>query len=329
MEAVRVARLYSCITAPSLVRAGDPVVLSVKPNKPGDSVIWHSSGGVVDAGVGQSVVDTSNLHPGSFLIRAEITHSGQPVGRCATGFTIDPKATVAAWPSLNIVGISLRKGEREYGGFAVYTYVLYRRKPVSPEEVTRFKNILGVIAAYPSPAEYEMQSYQLKDNGLSVEAQEEADMPLKPLREFAPIIVPVDESIFTPVDASWLLEHYDPSWASQLLRNLKCQRTTDRTNCRHKLSGDGPFLISTEVRLTGEPDGFLVQDLGSTSPEAGGEWVTRYMAMVTQKRNWVYGYTLQQASLDFAKDLDVAGGELQKSASAVKSAIAFFKIGRK
>lgn len=323
---------YTCGATPSPVRAGEPVVLSITPRIPGDSVIWQSGTGVLDVGVDTSVIDTKNLLPGNFSAVAKIMHPGLPTAGCQTGFTVDPHAPVAPWPTLNIVRIPLMPGQKENSGFAVYTYILYRRHPVSAKEIERFRNILAAVAAHEAPEKFGQHSLA---PGFKVPASAPPiGRQATSRRELAPIIVPV--SADGPFTVDWLFDNYDPALASQLLANLNCQRTTKPTNCRNRLSGDGPYLISTVVRLScismapcqsGNPEAFLMQDLGQTSPEVGGEWVSDYMAMVTQKKSWTNGYTLQQASLDFAKSLDVAGGELQAAQASVKDAIAFFTFG--
>jgi hypothetical protein len=276
--------------------------------------------GILDAGVDTSVIDTKNLLPGNFPVVAKILHPGLPTGECLTSFTVDPHAPVAPWPTLNIVRIPLMPGQKENSSFAVYTYILYRRRPVSAQEIERFRNILAAVAAHDAPEEFGQHS--LAPGFESPASAPHIGKQATSRRELAPIVVPV--SADGPFTVDWLFDSYDPALASQLLANLNCQNTTKPNNCRNRLSGDGPYLISTVVRLTGHPEGFLVQDLGQTSPEVGGEWVSDYMAMVTQKKNWTNGYTLQQASLDFVKSLDVVGSNLAGAKTSVKNAIAFF-----
>lgn len=314
---------YNCSATPPVARPGDPVVLSISPRDSQDSVVWHSAVGVLDSGVDSSVIDTKNLSPSVVSVQADIRRQGGIVGACQTSFRIDPNAKITPWPTLNLVRIPLQNGQQENSGFAVYTYVLYRRLPATDDEKTRFKNILNAIASHVAPEDFGQHEYApgtpLPSSTPTIKAKKATSR-----RELAPIIVPVTAD--GPFTADWLIDHYDPAFASQLLANLNCQRVTNRTNCSRRLSDDGPFLISTLVRLTGHPEGFLVQDLNGTSPEAGGEWVADYMTLVTTKANWVHGYTLQMAENAFAASLDHIGGELQQSAPAVKEAIAFFKL---
>lgn len=226
-------------------------------------------------------------------------------------------------PTLNIVRIPLISGQKENAGFAVYTYILYRRNPVTDREISRFKNILAAVAAHSAPEAFGQNSLA-PGNPAPVSAPH-LGKHVTLRRELAPIVVPVTKD--GPFSVEWLFDNYDPAFASQLLADLNCQRTTKPTNCSHKLAGDGPYLISTLVRLTGHPEGFLVQDLSGTSPEVGGQWVSDFMSMVSQKNNWTHGYTLQRASLDFAASLDSAGIEIQADKEAVKSAMAFFTFG--
>ncbi len=312
---------YSCIATPSQVRAGDPVVLSVKPKVEGNSVEWRGGPGILDAGVQSAVLDTKGVAAGQFESLATVMRAGKEVGGCTASFTVDPNAPVTPWPTLNIVRIPLVRGQQESAGFAVYTYVLYRRRPVSDEEQQRFKNILEAVAAHVSPEDFGQAA-------LAPEPQHGAPPRIAGTqatsrRELAPIVVPVDSDgpTFT---GQWLYDHYDPAFAGTLLSNLECQRTTNRGNCAGKLSGDGPYLVSTVIRLTGRPNSFLVQDLSGTSPEVGGEWVSAYMSMVAQKKNWTSGYTLQRAELDFAKQLDTFGGDLGSAKQAVEAATALF-----
>ncbi len=318
---------YSCLASPKAVRPGDPVVLTVDPNLPGDSVTWQTSGvGLLDAGVESSVLDTAKLSTRSVPFQARIEHGGHEVGDCASSFIIDPNATVAPWPNLDVVRIPLQSGQFENAGFAVYTYILYRRKPAADnaQEVTRFKSILAAVAARPSVLDYGQQPLAPDSPNNPHPAHIAPGTQQTPLRKLAPIVVPVDGD--GPFTAEWLYQHYKPALAGQLLDNLDCQSTTDRSNCASRLSGDGPYLISTLVRLTGHPRAFLVQDLSHTTPDVGGEWVSDYMAMVTKKKNWTGAYSLQRASLDFAAGLDRAGGVLQDVAPSVKGAIAFFSF---
>lgn len=316
---------YSCRASPTSVRPGDPVVLTVDPNLPGDSVTWQTSGmGLLDSGVESSVVDTAKLPAGAMPVQAQIEHGGRIVGECIAFFRVDPNAPVAPWPDLDVVRIPLQSGQRENAGFAVYTYVLYRRNPAADnaEEVARFKSILAAVSARPSPVDLGQQPLAPDSPNNPHPARIAAETPQTPLRRLAPIVIPVDGD--GPFTADWLYAHYKPGLATQLLDNLDCQSTTDSTNCANRLSGDGPYLVSTLVRLTGHPRSFLVQDLSHTTPEVGGQWVSDYMAMVTKKKNWTSAYSLQRASLDFAAGLDRAGGVLQDVAPSVKSAMAFF-----
>jgi hypothetical protein len=93
-----------------------------------------------------------------------------------------------------------------------------------------------------------------------------------------------------------------------------------------RLSGKGPYLISTTVRISSHPNGFLMQDLTSTSPEVAGQWVSSYMAMVSKEHNWTGGYTLDKATREFSAELDKAGGNLTASKTAIMAAIAWFKF---
>lgn len=286
-------------------------------------MVWSAAAGVLDAGIDTSVIDTKNLNPRTVAVRAQIWNLGRSIGACETVFTVNPNAAVAPWPTLNIVREPLQQGQKENTGFAVYTYVLYRRHPITADEITRFKNVLAAIAAHPAPEEYGQSSLAPGTPGApsipSIAAQNATSR-----RELAAIIVPVTG--VGPFNSDWLLQNYNPAFASQLLSNLNCQRATDRMNCSRRLSGDGPFLISTVVRLSGHPEGFLVQDISRTTPEVGGDWVAAYMSMVTAKENWVNGFTLQKAKLTFASSLDSIGGALQNAAPNVKAAIAFFKL---
>jgi hypothetical protein len=132
-----------------------------------------------------------------------------------------------------------------------------------------------------------------------------------------------------PFTLSWLYDNYDPALAATLLRHLNCQLANDVDSCVSKLSGDGPYLISTLVRLTGHPEAVLVQNLEGTSPEAGGQWVTAWMAMVRQKKNWTNPYTMQRATLAFARQLDLLGITLTNAQTSVTSALSFIRMGQR
>lgn len=313
-----------CLAAPSNVRPGDPVTLDIISNAwPGDVVRWHTSAGVLDVGTSTNVIDTTGLASGKVNVSAEVTRSGR-VAQCAASFNVDPNAEVTPWPFLDVVRIERKPGKPEAGGYAVYTYLLYRQRPDpnNKDDVARFKNILEAIALAPAPDVY----------GQPAEEQAPGAKPIQPTavdkavsrRKLAPIVVPVDGDVAFTVDE--LTEHYNTALAAQLLRSLNCQQTDDRTKCVQRLSGKGPYLVSTTIRISSHPNGFLMQDLTSTSPEVAGQWVSSFMAMVSKEHNWSGGYTFDRATRDFSTELDKAGGNLTASKTAIMAAMAWFKF---
>jgi len=313
-----------CLATPTQVRPGDPVTLDLLPGaSPGDVVEWHTSAGVLDAGTSTNVIDTAGLTAGTVNVSAEVTRGSQ-VAKCSSAFTVDPKAPVTPWPFLDIVRIERKPGTPEAAGYALYTYLLYRQKPnpSDKDNFARFRNILAAIEQHNSPEQFGQPSQDQQPSTAPV-SQTSVDKPV-PRRELALIVVPVDSDVPFTVDE--LAQHYNTALAAQLLSGLKCQRTTDRTNCIKLFAGDGPYLISSTVRITAQPRGFLMQNLDNTTPDVAGQWVSAYMTMVSQEHNWSGGYTLDQARLDFFKQLDIAGGDLPKAKVAVIAAIQWFNF---
>jgi hypothetical protein len=319
------ATSYTCDASPTRVRPGDPVELRVSPLRPGDAAQWNVSAGVLDSGSGTGVVDTSHLMARRVQVTAVVVNTGQPVGQCETAFTVDPKALVVPWTTLDLVRTQLKRGQTEAPGFAVYTYVLYRRKPSSSDDVARFKNILTAMGAYSAPEDF--GQHALEQTTGDHQAPIPPQTQVTPRRKLAEIVVPVKAS--GPFTLEWLYDNYDPALAATLLRHLNCQLANDVNNCVNQLSGDGPYLISTLVRLTGHPEAVLVQNLEGTSPEAGGQWVTAWMTMVRQKKNWTSPYTMQEATMAFARQLDLFGVALGNGETSVASALSFLRMGQK
>ena len=318
---------YTCNASPMRVRPGDPVELHVSPSlRSGDSVQWNVAAGVLDSGGGTGVVDTSHLAARTVQVTAVVINMGQPISECETVFTIDPKAPVIPWPTLDLVRTELRRGQAEAPGFAVYTYVLYRRKPSNSDDIARFRNILTAIGnSYSAPRDF--GQHALEQTAGDHPAPIPPQTQVTPRRKLAEIVVPVKTSgPFTP---EWLYDNYDPALAATLRRHLNCQLANDVNNCVRQLSGDGPYLISTLVRITGHPEAVLIQNLEGTSPEAGGEWVTAWMAMVKQKANWTSTRTMQKTSMVFARQLDLLGIALTNGQTSVTSALGFIRMGQK
>lgn len=316
---------YSCNASPARVRPGDPVELYVAPLRPGDSAEWNIAGGVLDSSGGTAVVDTSRLTARTVRTSAVVVNTGQPIGECETAFTVDPTAPVIPWTTLDLVRTQLKRGQTEAPGFAVYTYVLYRKKPSTSDDIARFRNILTAIGAYSAPEDF--GQHALEQTAGDHPAPIPPRTQVTPRRKLAEIVVPVTES--GPFTVDWLYDNYDPALAATLIRHLNCELATDANSCVSKLSGDGPYLISTLVRLTGQPEAVLVQNLEGTSPEAGGQWVTAWMTMVRQKRNWTSAYTMQRASMAFARQLDLLGISLTNAQTSVTTALGFIRMGQK
>jgi len=306
------------------VRPGDPVELHVSPLRPGDSAQWNVAAGVLDSGSGTGVVDTSHLTARTVQVTAVVVNSGQPVGECEKAFTVDPTAPVVPWTTLDLVRTQLKRGQTEAPGYAVYTYVLYRRKASTTDDIARFRNILTAIGAYRAPEDFGQHALEQTAGDSPVPIPPRTEVT--PRRKLAEVVVPVTAS--GPFTLDWLYDNYDPALAATLLRHLNCQLANDVNNCVSKLSGDGPYLISTLVRLTGHPEAVLVQNLEGTSPEAGGQWVTAWMAMVRQKKNWTSTYTMQKATMAFARQLDLFGITLTNGETSVTSALSFIRMGQ-
>jgi hypothetical protein len=311
-------RSLSCSAEPDRVRAGEPVVLKIKNVNIG-SISWSASGGILDQGNDYAIVDTANLAPGRATSLATVKRLGVTVGRCEVEFNVDPNAPAHEWPVLNIVRIALPANRRENNGFGLNTYVLYRIKPSSEDDTKRFKSILSAVAEHPD-AKALGHAGLSSEIALSTKASEQTAK-----RELAPIFIPVDSPPSGSLTTDWLFDHYDTGRAAQLLSHLNCAKSDLSVNCKKQISGDGPYLISTTVRLTGDPEAVLIQNLADTSPDMGRLWVSSYMDMVRKQKNWT-GLTLQQASLSFAATLDRLGLQLQSTKGSVTAAFSFFNF---
>ncbi|HEY4382652.1 MAG TPA: hypothetical protein VGN01_20075 [Acidobacteriaceae bacterium] len=328
-EGYPVVSSIRCVATPNRARPGDPVRLEIEPAPPAGAVPyvvrWHPSAGVLDAGHDSTVVDTTGLSPGVIAVSADVSQAGRQQN-CSTSFVLDTTAPVAPWPYLEIVRIERRPGRPEPAGYGVYTYLVYRKRPEKNDKdgYTRFRSILAAIAQYKAPELEGQPSEEGQPNALPVKAIV-VDNPV-PRRELAPLIVPVDADTNFTVDD--LAEHYNAPLATQLVRNLDCQQVVNKKDCVRFFTGDGPYLVSTTVRITARPRGFLMQNLDNTTPEVAGQWISAYMNMVSQEKNWSQGYTLEQARLDFFKELDIAGNDLTNSKTAVIAAIKWFSFGK-
>jgi hypothetical protein len=317
---------YTCNASPARVRPGDPVELNVAPLRTGDSAQWNVAAGVLDSGGETAVVDTSHLNARTVRVTGVVLNAGQPIGECETVFTVDPKAPVVPWPTLDVVRTELREGQTEARGYVVYTYVLYRIKPSSSDDIARFKSILTAVGeSYSAPEDF--GQHGLEQTAGDRPAQIRPRTEVTPRGKLAEIVVPVTTS--GPFTSQWLYDNYDKAFAANLLRHLNCQLANDADNCLSKLSGNGPYLISTLVRITGHPEAVLVQNLEGTSPETGGQWVTAWMAMVRRKENWTSPHTMQKTTMAFARELDRLGIALTNGQSSVTSALGFFQMGQK
>ncbi len=86
--------------------------------------------------------------------------------------------------------------------------------------------------------------------------------------------------------------HYDTGAAKTLLLHPGC--LTQTPSCTERLSGDGPFLVTTLIPLSGNhPPSVLIQDLHGTTPDKAGDWVGEFLESVSDQRNWRAGGTLQ------------------------------------
>ncbi len=309
----------SCSAEPDRVRAGEPVVLKIKNVNVG-TVSWSASGGVLDQGNDYAIVDTANLAPGRATSLGTVKRLGVTIGKCEVQFSVDPNAPAHEWPVLNIVRIALLANRRENNGFGLNTYVLYRIRPSSDDDAKRFKSILSAVAEHPDASALGHPGLEASETRMSTTVREQTSK-----RELAPIFIPVDSPPSSPLTTNWLFDHYDAARAAQLLSHLNCAKSDVSVNCKKQISGDGPYLISTTVRLTGDPEAVLIQDLSDTSPEMGRLWVSSYMDMVRKQKNWT-GFTLQQASLTFAATLDRLGLQLQSTRGSVTAAFSFFNF---
>ena len=309
----------SCSAEPDRVRAGEPVILKIK-DVDGGGVSWTASGGILDQGDDYAIVDTANLAPGRATSLATVKRLGVIIGRCQVQFSIDPNAPAHEWPILNIVSIALPADRRENNGFGLNTYVLYRIRPSSEQDAKRFRSILSAVAEHPDVSSLGHPGLEVSEIPVATTVHEQTSK-----RELAPIFVPVDSPPSGPLMTAWLFDHYDTARAAQLLSHLNCTKTDASANCKKQIGGDGPYLISTTVRLTGEPEAVLIQNLADTSPEMGRLWVSSYMDMVRKQKNWT-AFTLQQASLSFAATLDRLGLQLQSTRGSVTAAFSFFNL---
>jgi hypothetical protein len=130
------------------------------------------------------------------------------------------------------------------------------------------------------------------------------------------------------VEAHWIVEerHYDAGRAQDLLSSLACDAANATNSCRHQLSGEGPYLITTLIRLSrNHPASVLIQGLGGTNPDTASQWVQKFLEVASKQENWT-GTTMARRLLGLGAVLDQAGFRLQQVVEARSTVLAIIGL---
>jgi hypothetical protein len=331
-----------CIADPATVRPGQRVTFKVAQFEilAGDQVRWRTSVSPesLDQDRGIGVFDTGHLPPGSYTAMATITGGGMVRG-CTAHFTIDLHASGQDWPSISQSSRLLLPDDVENSGFALYTYVLTKAQPTTADDKLRLHNIVKQVLAYGTAEDQGQDAVQAEDHG---QPQPHAAHPPAhrintPASQLGVIYIPVRESYAVAKDsagdpleseATWIVDqdHYDAGAASALLLRLGCLNATP--NCRGKLSGDGPYLISTLISLkTHRPQSVLIQNLQGTDAQVAGDWVGRFVTVASRQKNWT-GRTLDNTLVGLGQDFDNYGQTMFLVGTVKTQVLAIFGLGR-
>jgi hypothetical protein len=329
----------TCTATPEAVRPGQRVALTVSGVglRPGDQVSWTFSlnSTILAQEHGKGWLDTGGLSPGNYKASANITGAGEP-RQCSASFTVDTHASVTQLQDITQASALLPPDFREGTGDALYSYVLSRKRPTTDDETIRLHNIVLSVLARGTVTNTIQRPVE-SDKGAT------ADSILPGNQSKAQNFTDRQGIIYIPViqaylscsaqstsscqdadefEAHWIVEerHYDAQRAQNLLSQLACAEPNAVNSCQAQISGNGPFLLTTVIPLSkNHPNAVIIQDLAGTNPENAGQWVDKFLQVISNEQNWV-GQTPSKRLLNLGAELDRAGFTLIQ-VGGVKSAV--------
>ena len=336
-----------CSATPPRLRPGGKVVLEITSGlTDADHIVWTASDkAVLPQEYGRAIIDTTGwpAHTTGFLpqtlsFRATVTGPGG-LRTCEARLTVDSGAPIEQFPNISQAAALLSPGSREGFGFAMYTYVLVRRIPTDKDQIAQLHSLVLAVLSHgsvPSDTEAPLEKDIVPSVNQPIHAQLQKNAGLMGVT-YIPVRAPFDCARNRACDggsegeAHWIVEeqNYDTIKAQRLLGTLPCNSPDASPNCRSKLSGNGPFLITTAVSLSqNHPSGVLIQDLSGTDAESAGRWVEKYFSVASRGDSW-QGSTLRLRLLDLGRQLSQGGATLVKVGGARAAVFEILAIGKK
>jgi hypothetical protein len=339
---------FHCDATPSSIRPGQLVSFKVAYGElqPGDQVTWSvdPARGALSQEHGNAWFDTGGLASGQYTAEASISRQGTQA-HCDATFTVDPNAKLLPLPDIGQAAELLPPSMIETPGFAMYTYVLARSAPsTSAETILLHAIVKAAIARGGAEDSVQPPAQSIAQTGVNV-VQPQHSNGSKPAMQLGIIYLPVNEAYHPcqanqvahctqvngdpyEVEAHWIVDegHYDAGRARNLLSSLACDRADAPNSCSQRLSGEGPYLITTLIRLSSNhPSSVLIQDLGGTNPDTASQWVQKFLEVASNQENWT-GNTMAKRLLGLGAVLDRAGFSLQQIGEAKSTVLAIIGL---
>jgi hypothetical protein len=272
--------------------------------RPGATVryAWDVTAGRVEGGGAAVRWNLDGARPGRYAAIARVLDASTVLGECTVRVLViaDEGARgrqPAPRPARETGSALLVAGQREAGGYGLYSYLLLGAPPAAGARERYLKALEAYVRLIPDLAALERYV---------------------PKGELNAAYVPITEPPAGAANAEWILDHYDYARARSVLRTLP-----GRTR-------DGPYIVSSLVALSaagGEATAsapVLLQDLSVVPPHLAEAWVREFLNQTAQER-FAEVRTRDQVVVRLRLVVGILGTGLPEVRSALDSWIAWVR----
>ncbi|HYL12608.1 MAG TPA: hypothetical protein VEV41_06215 [Terriglobales bacterium] len=257
------AALISCSPDTPITQTGTEVpvraFVGLRDQEPRLEYAWTANAGNFQGSGPQASWSLKNVLPGRYKATVAVSNSGTKLGECSIGvIVVEAERGTPGTAQRDTARSFLVKGQKEKGGYGLYSYFLLGSPPTDSSRARYLKAIQAYVNLIPIVSG--LEDYVSADKLNLTYFPTKSPLPPKPTDE-------------------WLLENYDFARARMLLDLLP------------GVHNDGPYFVSALKPLSGAErvaSQYLFQDLSGVPPEGDlmSSWIKEFMSLAAQERFW-------------------------------------------
>jgi hypothetical protein len=262
---------------------------------------WEVTAGRVEGGGSEVRWDLGGVRPGRYAAIVRVLDASTVLGECSLRVLVTDDAGARGQPAPRRAretgSALLAAGQREAGGYGLYSYLLLGAPPAAGARERHLKALEAYVRLIPDLAALERYV---------------------PKGELNAAYVPITQAPAGASGPEWILDHYDYARARSVLRMLP-----GRTR-------DGPYIVSSLAPLSasgGEATAsapVLLQDLSVVPPHLAEAWIREFLNQTAQER-FAEARTRDQMVVRLRLVVGILGAGLPEVRSALDNWIAWVR----